>query len=153
MQISIQQLKKTPAHPVPFSFTASAEAMDLLEEGVQAAQPVTVFLSATYHGGSVLLQGKMSTTVSLECSRCLKRFAYPLEIDIDEQVPVDDQLTLDVSGLLREHYFTMFPAKPLCHSACRGLCPSCGINQNDEQCDCQTTQEDHRFSSLKKLLS
>jgi uncharacterized protein len=153
MLISIQQLKKTPAQPVTFAFTVSAEALDLPEEDAQPVETVDVVLRATYHNGVVLLQGEMRTTVILECSRCLNRCAAPLETGFEEQVPAEDMLTLEVSDMIREHYFAMLPAKPLCHPSCRGLCAQCGVNRNEEQCDCQTAHEDHRLSVLSKLLS
>jgi uncharacterized protein len=152
MLISVQELKKVPDQPVEFNFATSAEELDLAEEGIRSVDPVTVCLRATCHNGIVLLQGKMRTTVVLECSRCLHRFIAPLETDFEEEAPVDDLQTLDLSDMLREHYFAMFPAKPLCRLSCKGLCAMCGVNKNDEQCDCQPEPEDHRLSILKKLL-
>lgn len=153
MQISILQLKKSPDQPVTIAFAASAEALDLLEEGIQFMEPVTVDLKATYLNGSVLLQGGIRTTVILECSRCLLRFPYLLEIDLAEEIPEEESLSFVLTDLLREYYFSSLPVRLLCHPLCRGLCALCGVNQNDKQCDCQQTQGDQRLSILNKLLS
>ncbi len=41
--------------------------------------------------------------------------------------------------------------KPLC-SKCKGLCPKCGINLNEDQCDCESEYVDPRFEKLKELF-
>ncbi len=153
MLISVQELKKVPDQPVTFHFTTSAGALDMPEEGIRSVDPVTVDLKATYHNGIVLLQGKMRTTAVLECDRCLHQFASPLESGFAEEVPAEGLLNIDLSDMLREHYFAMFPAKTLCQPSCKGLCPLCGVNRNVGQCECQPEQEDHRLSILRKLLS
>jgi len=153
MQIPIEQLKETPGEPMVFELDASAETLDLLEEGVRFTGQVFVCLTATYHNGSVLLQASLRTKVVLACSRCLQQFLCPLEGWFEEEVQVEEISALDVSDLVREHYFGVFPLKPLCRSSCLGLCVSCGTNQNEQRCDCYETPVDHRLSILKKLLS
>jgi uncharacterized protein len=40
----------------------------------------------------------------------------------------------------------------LCRPDCQGMCPTCGINRNDETCACVDDDIDPRFAALKKLL-
>jgi uncharacterized protein len=39
------------------------------------------------------------------------------------------------------------PMKPLCRPDCKGLCPQCGLNLNDEACSC-APDVDPRLASL-----
>jgi uncharacterized protein len=43
------------------------------------------------------------------------------------------------------------PLHVLCRPDCRGLCPTCGQNLNEEPCSCQP-EPDPRWSVLQGLL-
>lgn len=45
------------------------------------------------------------------------------------------------------------PMRQVCSEECRGLCSECGINLNDEQCDCQHDELDPRMAALQKLFN
>ena len=98
------------------------------------------------------LRGTLQTKVALSCSRCVENFTFPLEGHLDEELPVDDQSELDVTELIRELFIISLPLKPLCHEACKGLCPTCGKNRNEKECACSEDEIDLRLADLKKLL-
>jgi uncharacterized protein len=39
----------------------------------------------------------------------------------------------------------------VCRPDCAGLCPVCGIDRNVEQCGCDTSRSDDRWSALDDL--
>ena len=39
---------------------------------------------------------------------------------------------------IREDIVINFPTRLLCSEACKGLCPSCGADLNNNSCDCST---------------
>jgi uncharacterized protein len=43
------------------------------------------------------------------------------------------------------------PMKVICRSDCRGLCASCGVNLNHEDCRCETHAMDPRMAPLARL--
>jgi len=43
------------------------------------------------------------------------------------------------------------PLKAICREDCKGLCPHCGKNLNQEQCNCAEPMEDPRWSALKEI--
>jgi uncharacterized protein len=45
------------------------------------------------------------------------------------------------------------PLKVTCREECKGLCPHCGKNLNQEQCSCSVTVEDPRWAALKEVRS
>ena len=54
---------------------------------------------------------------------------------------------------VEECLFINEPFKVLCDEDCKGLCPSCGANLNQEQCSCgDDTDIDPRMEALKELL-
>jgi len=45
------------------------------------------------------------------------------------------------------------PLKVTCREDCKGLCPHCGKNLNEEQCGCAVTLEEPRWAALKEIRS
>jgi uncharacterized protein len=40
----------------------------------------------------------------------------------------------------------------VCHEECKGLCPTCGVDMNEESCACRTGA-DPRWDSLQSVKS
>jgi len=98
--------------------------------------------------------------LKLICSRCIEEFLYSAEIkteelcEYNEEDPCDNYfINEDIFNLkefLRQRIILSLPAKPLCISECKGLCPDCGTNLNREQCQCNMFQPDDRWLKLKE---
>ena len=101
-----------------------------------------------------LLSGSLSVPVTLSCRRCLRAFdeeirsAVTLVVmrresrdpggaeDEDLLYLSPGQREIDLEDLVREHFLLNLPPYPLCSEECRGLCPGCGADLNDENCRC-----------------
>jgi uncharacterized protein len=70
--------------------------------------------------------------------------------ELDVTYLEDDQINTD--QLLRENLLLSLPLQPLCRDDCRGLCPRCGANLNQEPCGCERPPADPRMDALRKLL-
>lgn len=133
---------------------------------------VHVSLRVNKHEKSVLLDGNAETTISLVCSRCLKRFLYPLNVNFKEeyvQMPeagtgIEHELTseeldvnfysndeINIDDFIREQLVLSLPVKPLCSPDCQGICPKCGKDLNEGLCNCKEKYVDPRLISLKEL--
>lgn len=132
--------------------------------------PFHVTLVQYRAGQELIFQGTLRGEVTGHCARCLEDFTVELnrpfhfvlvphaaggaEIELEE-----DDLDLsyysgeeiDVSPLVREQLLLALPTQPLCREDCRGLCPSCGVNRNEEQCGCPSGFVDPRFAALRGL--
>ena len=53
----------------------------------------------------------------------------------------------------REQLLLALPLKVTCREDCKGLCPQCGKNLNQERCSCSTEVEDPRWAALKDVRS
>jgi uncharacterized protein len=108
------------------------------------------------------------------CARCVEPVEHDLERSFDllyRPIGVDangaeraistseteigyyngDGLVLE--DVLREQVLLSLPEKTLCRADCKGLCPGCGRNLNTEQCSCESTEADTRWSALSDLRS
>ncbi len=147
---------------------------DLSEaEDARFAAPVRLSGRAIRVGEVVEVEGKVNTSVRLTCSRCLKEFEAPLNatfaLTFAREVPrIEDEsgeeveLSADDLGLIvfegdeidlkeavAEQVIMNLPLQPLCETECRGLCPQCGADLNQGQCDCAPPEFRNRFAALK----
>lgn len=109
-------------------------------------------------------QIKMHATIQGECSRCLTPCPQPLDIDFAElyafsqrsvtqsELVLPEDGKIDLAPLVREYMLLEVPLTTLCKSDCKGLCPTCGVNRNEKECDHGAEDSDPRLSVLKSLL-
>ena len=117
-------------------------------------------LSRTREG--VLLQGQLRAGLRGECSRCLtptlaelplqleELYSYPVAAGVEFSVGEDGML--DLAPLLRAEVMIASAHGLLCRQECRGLCPLCGVNRNQQDCDCAEDELDPRLAALRQLL-
>ena len=55
------------------------------------------------------------------------------------------------ADVLAEQVNLALPMKVICSSDCRGLCPHCGANLNNEECRCEKNGADPRMAPLARL--
>ncbi len=120
-----------------------------------------VKISRTPQG--LLVEGAFTGSIQLECVRCLSEYTQPLQWEFTELyaftrdditesgllVPEDEHL--DLQPLVRDFALLEIPIKPLCREDCKGLCPECGQNLNEQDCG-HRPEPDSPFAVLKNLL-
>ena len=124
-----------------------------------------IAISVTEDG--VVADGKLAALTQLACSRCLKDYWQPIEINFTEmfsahpaeagkdelgeqKLPVDG--AIDLTPIIRDYATLDIPIRQLCSEDCKGLCPVCGKNRNQEDCGHQQVSIDPRMAELQKLL-
>jgi len=110
---------------------ASELAPDFQDELMRLAHPVEYELTVERQSEAVLVTGSLRTHVECECSRCLKGFLLPVQVDDfsllaplegEEAIPVDGDFA-DLTPAVREDILLALPTNPLCGPDCRGLKP------------------------------
>ncbi|OGN90609.1 MAG: hypothetical protein A2158_04080 [Chloroflexi bacterium RBG_13_46_14] len=166
MQINVsQQLKSNIGTIRNYEFDTNVDI-----EGEKVEFTGFVCLMKTDRG--ILMKGTFDTNIFLRCGRCLSNFSYPLEIKIEEEYfpimdvntgvmlpapeepgsfTIDDYNIMDILEAIRQYTLMALPIKPLCRKDCSGLCPTCGANLNEEECDC-TPEIDPRWEKLNTLV-
>src|SRR3990172_2429739 len=160
-------INEIPEHGLSKHFTADVRVSDPDVNG-----PVSVDLTILKAGESVFINGNLQASISLICSRCLKRYSTEVDTSFEARyLPIEraseakeHELTIeeldisyysdeaiDLNELIIEQLILSLPMKSLCSATCRGLCNVCGIDLNESQCTCQVEQMDSRWAALKKL--
>lgn len=132
--------------------------------GELAVKDLSGDIRLTRTAQGLYLEGVLFAVYPMECSRCLTPFdqvlapklsdlfVYPAEKADDPILAIAETGTLDLHPYLREMMLLDIPIQPVCRPDCRGLCPVCGNNLNEETCDHPEREIDPRMEPLKALL-
>jgi uncharacterized protein len=155
-----------------FAHIYQPEELALDEEGVRLTVAPEVSGRVKREGQQVRLRGKIAAQAEVDCDRCLTSISVPVSTEFDVKyvpatdyeaedtaelqaedlnVAVFDGHTIDLDDLTREQVLLALPMHALCREECKGLCPICSINKNNDACQCEPTEVDTRWEALKNL--
>ncbi len=137
--------------------------------GNNFTHPVEVDIVVDKTPRQVYLTSDITTSAVFTCDRCIENFDGPLHAkcsmfyifdDLEKgkfqedevRVIAPDTVHIDISDDIRQMILLSIPLKLLCKEDCKGLCSKCGINRNNEQCDCREDQADPRWQGLAGLI-
>jgi uncharacterized protein len=138
---------------------------------------ILAFSNFTFHGEAhkegaiVFVEGMIEGKVTARCSKCLEPVAdhslsVPLMESFSEVEPVNDDHDeeevdihlikgdkIDLAPHLREAILLDIPLVFVCEEDCKGLCPTCGTNRNQQPCSCMNERIDPRLADLALFFS
>lgn len=172
MKIEIERLTEGGED---FERTYTPEELSLEDEFARLATRVRVSGHASRKRGEVEVKGSLDTTVELPCDRCVVPVVFPVNVDFKAELGFADANAggaeatelqdadmdfstvegdaVDLDEIVREQILLALPARNLCDQDCKGLCPTCGANLNERECDCGHKEIDPRWSALAALKS
>jgi uncharacterized protein len=173
-------IKQLALHPLEFAEEFQPDVIDLggearLRGSVKASGRAEVV--EEHHGKhqvikDIRLRGRLSAGLELQCARCLEPLRQDVKRDFEllyrplgadagrDELSVTDAEAeigyyqgegLLLEDVLREQVLLALPLKVTCREDCKGLCPQCGKNLNQEQCSCSTEVGDPRWAALKDV--
>jgi uncharacterized protein len=117
--------------------------------------------------GRFYFSGRITGTATGECRRCLTDVQSGVDIDAhlifaEEELDADGdesdaypfdpgERMLDLRPAIREEWLLAAPAFPLCREDCRGLCPQCGADLNEDPQHAHASS-DPRWETLRDAL-
>jgi uncharacterized protein len=125
---------------------------------------------------TIHVRGRLHADVALSCGRCLEGFTLGLDQELDlfylaheagqqeeeDEVELSDRDVvvayyegdrLDLGDVIREQLLLAVPLSRVCREDCQGLCPSCGINRNQQKCSCPNEEPSLTpFAELRRKL-
>ncbi len=145
-----------------------------LDEDLDVTAPLVGVVRVMRTSEGILVTGRLTTEVLVACRRCLQPVPTPTAIDLeeefrpsidiitgtplpmgddeDEATRIDEHHILDLTEVVRQELLLSLPVSVLCRADCRGICPQCGQNLNEEACECEPEDGDPRLAELGKLL-
>ena len=131
------------------------------------AAPLEVDVRYYRAGEEIYFDGSCSSVLEATCARCLETFTQPLAAPFEfvlthapklqnaQELHTDDLALsfyegdeIDLGPLVGEQAILALPTRAVCREDCKGLCPSCGADLNEETCGCKPAPADPRFAVL-----
>ena len=139
----------------PFEFKGLVEKFfdeDFLESGGFSGE-IEIGGEIVNDGKTFIARGKAACRRNFTCDRCLTAADENFVCEFDEELAEEDisENLADITELVRDTILAGLPIRNLCSADCKGLCPICGKNLNDGECDCDKFIVDPRLASLKDL--
>ncbi len=154
MKINVKAIKENLGDSCSAELSSQLEEKKINGQLVQFIEPIEISLNVINADQEYALMGDLDVVAQKSCSRCLKDVNFSLNIDFSTEVyktEVEDD-EIDISDYVVEHIRLAMPMQVVCDEECQGLCPSCGIDLNHNQCDCMMHKVDPRLAKLEKLL-
>ena len=162
--------------------TVPAEALCPPDTAPLPLREVAVHGELTPLIGQYLFQGSVEAVFHSACDRCLEEATLPVSVPVvwtfeevadsgprgEEALELEeveahgvytfDGITVDLTRPVWNEAVLALPSKFVCREDCRGLCPVCGANRNNEACACEpapteeTPAGNSGFAGLKNMF-
>ncbi len=150
MLLNIKNVLNVPGTSQDIAFNVPEERLEQVY-GYQFATPVAVEGRIANHAGVVTLTMHIAFSLLVVCDRCLKEtvqaFSYDTEHTVVRSLQSDEEEenyivaraeSIDTAEIAVADLLLELPSKLLCKADCKGLCPVCGCDRNETDCDCMS---------------
>lgn len=96
-------------------------------------------------------RGNLQAQTEQTCGRCLIQIKHPVVQSFDLIYETADKLEIDPTEDIREAIMIDHPIAYVCKMDCKGLCPQCGVNLNEEKCSCDPEINNKSLAQLKEI--
>lgn len=163
MKVDISNILKINGASQNVEFNEVMEGFNLVLDDFSFDEPVSFKGSLVNIGGIIKLEGDLRALYITKCSRCLKDIKSEVLVTvkedfIEEGKDKDDEAYtyqgkyVELDKVLKDNIILNLPAKQICEGECKGLCPKCGNNLNDKDCECRDEEINPRMEALKDFF-
>lgn len=168
MQALMIRLDDLPAEGREFIFSEQdfwIERFDAFNMSSCSGRNIQATVHVMPQESDALIRGTITGSVCLPCDSCAESYEQPLDLNFEEyeasqaesdgdEIRIENDrgvLTLDIGAVLWEQFMLALPVKPTCAPSCKGICPQCGVNLNEEECTCDQEMGDARLAVFRDL--
>ncbi len=169
MQIHLSEILSQEGKRVEKEIEFGQENFEISGQAYNIVKREPVKLTISNKGNQeLLISAKMDLAVAIPCGRCLKdvitEFCLDFSREVDMKVSKEEECEqmdennyiagyeLDVDALIADEIVLQWPMKVLCKEDCKGICPVCGKNLNEQECDCDRTVLDPRMAAFLDIF-
>lgn len=146
MVINLKQLYDIVGEKLILDYAVDIQELNALK-GYSFSRPLTINGAIVNRAGVVTLNYTAAFTLHACCDRCLIEFDRDYSFDFEhvivrsmngdnDEYVVTEFDKLDMDELALTDCLLQLPSKMLCKEDCLGLCPHCGTDLNENECDC-----------------
>ncbi len=169
MQIDINPIIKSTGASLAIETEITAQDLGFSFQDYRLIRPLSLKGELVNTGdGILLLTGHLSAAYEGDCARCLEPVSAEIDLDLDEVFqpghPSAEDLErevywytgykVDIGQAIRDNLLPHVLRRLVCREDCKGICPVCGANLNERDCDCDKPDDSKKspFDQLKDLL-
>lgn len=165
MTIDVSSILKELGGRIDVAGEVNVSDIEFNGEKYTFGTPLKVKGVMSNNGKALVLTADVEAEMGTQCARCLDDIivdaGFSMEESFvqsdessekDEDIIYFDGYTIDIDDVVESNLIMNIKGKYLCDDDCLGLCPQCGQNLNDGECDCNKEFIDPRWSGLADLM-
>jgi len=163
MQINTSDVKRNNHKTIAFDERIVFSSLDFMaNHAITGVEPFAIRGKVYSLDGKLWIHFSYEGMVHFVCDRCLKAFDQVLSGDVTREISDVDGFDvewlvirdglIDLVEALTDDILINLPIQLVCDEDCKGLCPSCGINLNQDVCSCDQEKIDPRLEGLKNFF-
>ena len=171
MFIDVTEIRMSPGRTFHFDLEEQVPPLTIENDEVNIEKPLKISLDIRNTGKLLIFSGHITGDTELVCCRCLETYPFRFDYEFDEEfchvsdlaaVAEEGQNTdefhifetnrIKLDDIITESILLGIPMKSICSENCQGLCATCGINLNNNKCQCEKNDIDPRMGVLKKFF-
>ncbi|WP_134700336.1 DUF177 domain-containing protein [Ammoniphilus sp. YIM 78166] len=162
MIIHVNELEKAPGRMLALQ---SAVTTDQLRQPGISFENFQFAGQARKEGEIVFVEGTLTGELKSKCAKCIAPTFYAFTHSFDEgftEGEIDEEESdlnpyqagkIDLEPFFHQDILLHMPQVFICEDDCKGLCPSCGVNRNEQPCECVNERIDPRLADLAMFFN
>lgn len=164
MEINVRKILNRETSIIPFDMDYNV-GIDKLFEDVGMIEPSQLHATGKIEriNSILFLEMTISGEFTFNCYRCFKKTSINFNSELKKTLTTNDSENLseivlvddiiNIKDVIKEEIIIKLPSQILCTEDCKGICQICGINLNEESCDCKKESINSGFEVLKDFFS
>ncbi len=161
MELWIEEARKRNGEIFPFTLRERLTDTDYGTRSLRFVDELTLNGQFRFDGKAFLVEAQAAVSYEAVCARCNRTFTQPLEFALSERfvrqgTALDDDAEsypcegdhIDLTQAVLDNLFLNLPLVELCKPDCKGLCPVCGCDRNEQSCGCSEGPRNSAFDAL-----
>jgi uncharacterized protein len=163
MKIDVSGIEKNSGAFLDFDINEKLPSLNNIRDGYRFTEAIRFKGRIVNNKGILRLKGNLKAHYMTVCSRCVKPLDREINIDIAEEIVNLDKAKdtdkeniytfsggyLYVDRIIQDNTILSLPMREICSPECKGICPKCGKDLNEETCRCKEDNIDMRLEALK----
>lgn len=161
MIIQVNELEKATGRTLPLE--GSIPADKLRQPGVKF-ENFHFTGNARKEGEIIFVDGTLTGELKVKCSKCITPTVYSFshhfeegftegEVDEESDIHSFQGGKIDLDPFFDQDILLETPQVFICEEECKGLCPTCGTNRNEQSCECVNERIDPRLADLAMFFN
>jgi len=165
MKIDISDIIKVDGASLNVEFNEPISDLNSIIDEFEFNNPVGFKGNITNVSSILKLNGRLETEYKAKCFRCLKDIDCKIDLVVKENFVESGKNAdyeaytyegnlVELDKVLIDNIFLSLPMKQVCSEDCKGLCPICGCNLNEEVCNCKQDEDiNPKMEALKNYFN